>query len=125
MTRCAARPAPAVPRISVRWPSRNSARGYHRTTGCANRIGELKSNCQKHFYRRVTVNKQITSGFSKGASYTRGCKCAYPTDEFHGWGCKITGDHCMFLFPDSKSCATRYGEGPDADASCDSAESSS
>ena len=97
----------------------------HRTTGCANRIGELKSNCQKHFYRRVTVNKQITSGFSKGASYTRGCKCAYPTDEFHGWGCKITGDHCMFLFPDSKSCATRYGEGPDADASCDSAESSS
>lgn len=42
------------------------------------------------------------------------CKCSYPTDEFHGWGCKITGVECMFLFPDSKACAEKFNEGPDA-----------
>lgn len=60
------------------------------------------------------MNKQIKSGFSREVHWARGCKCAYPTDEFHGWGCKITGGACMFLYPDSKSCAERYGEGPDA-----------
>lgn len=44
------------------------------------------------------------------------CKCSKPTDEFHGWGCNITGGACMFLFPDSKRCAELYGEGPDAEA---------
>lgn len=42
------------------------------------------------------------------------CKAAYYTDEWHGYGCEITGDACMFLFPNSKACAERYGEGPDA-----------
>ena len=41
------------------------------------------------------------------------CKCSYQTDEFHGWGCKITGGECMFLFPDSKACAEKFNEGPD------------
>lgn len=42
------------------------------------------------------------------------CKDAYYTDEQHGYGCEITGGACMFLFPDSRACAERYGEGPDA-----------
>lgn len=25
------------------------------------------------------------------------CKCSYRTDEFHDWGCIITGGECMFL----------------------------
>lgn len=43
-----------------------------------------------------------------------GCKCAKPTDQYHGWECEITGGECMFLFPSSKACAETYGEGPDA-----------
>ncbi len=31
----------------------------------------------------------------------------------------VTGDDCMFMFPDSKACAEMYGEGPDADDSED------
>ena len=42
------------------------------------------------------------------------CKTAYHTDEYHGYGCDITGGACMFLYPDSKRCAEEYGEGPDA-----------
>lgn len=48
-----------------------------------------------------------------------GCSCARSTDEYHGWMCEITGGECMFLFPNSKLCAERYGEGPDADADDD------
>jgi hypothetical protein len=44
-----------------------------------------------------------------------GCKCAIEIDEFHGWGCTVSGDHCVYLIPNSKSCAKDYGEGPDAD----------
>lgn len=43
------------------------------------------------------------------------CKCAKVTDEYHGWECEITEGACMFLFPDSKACAEKYGEGPDAE----------
>lgn len=42
------------------------------------------------------------------------CKCAYPTDEYSGFGCEVTGGSCMFFIPDSKRCAELYGEGPDA-----------
>lgn len=42
------------------------------------------------------------------------CKAAYRTDEYHGYGCSITDGACMFLYPDSKQCAEKYGEGPDA-----------
>lgn len=42
-----------------------------------------------------------------------GCKCAKRADEYHGWECEITEGACMFLIPDSKSCAEIYGEGPD------------
>ena len=63
----------------------------------------------------IEMKKHIKSGFSGEMHYARGCKCAYHTDEFHGWGCKITGSACVFLYPDSKACAERYGEGPDAD----------
>lgn len=41
------------------------------------------------------------------------CKCARQSDEFHGWVCTVSGDACMFLFPNSKLCAEKYGEGPD------------
>ena len=43
-----------------------------------------------------------------------GCSCAKRTDEYHGWECEVSGGACMFLFPDSKACAEKYGEGPDA-----------
>ena len=43
------------------------------------------------------------------------CKCAYRTDEYHGWGCTITDGECVFLVPNSKACAEMYGEGPDAE----------
>lgn len=43
------------------------------------------------------------------------CKEAYCTDEWHGYGCRITEGACMFLYPDSKACAEQYGEGPDAE----------
>ncbi|MGL6198717.1 MAG: hypothetical protein ACRC3H_07265 [Lachnospiraceae bacterium] len=42
------------------------------------------------------------------------CKAAYRTDEWHGYGCDVSGGSCMFLYPDSKACAEKYGEGPDA-----------
>lgn len=42
------------------------------------------------------------------------CSCAKVTDEYHGWECDITGGACMFLYPSSKQCAEKYGEGPDA-----------
>ena len=44
----------------------------------------------------------------------RGCECASPTDEFHGWHCSVVDGACMYLMPDSKACARDYGEGPDA-----------
>ncbi len=43
------------------------------------------------------------------------CTAANHTDEYHGYECEITGGECMFLYPDSKRCAEKYGEGPDAD----------
>ena len=43
------------------------------------------------------------------------CTAAFRTDEFHGWGCNVSGDSCMFLVPNSKACAEQFGEGPDAD----------
>jgi len=42
------------------------------------------------------------------------CKCARPTDEYHGWSCTVTDGACVFLIPDSKRCAELYDEGPDA-----------
>ena len=43
-----------------------------------------------------------------------GCKAARATDEYHGWECAITEGPCVFLVPNSKLCAEKYGEGPDA-----------
>ena len=43
------------------------------------------------------------------------CQCASRTDEYNGWKCEITDGPCMFMIPDSKACAEKYGEGPDAD----------
>lgn len=42
------------------------------------------------------------------------CKCARHTDEFHGWACSVSDGPCMFMVPDSKQCAEKYNEGPDA-----------
>lgn len=41
------------------------------------------------------------------------CKCARPTDQYHGWECTVSGGECMLLIPSSKKCAEIYGEGPD------------
>lgn len=43
-----------------------------------------------------------------------GCKAAIPCDQYHGWECDISGSACVFLYPNSKACAEKYGEGPDA-----------
>lgn len=43
------------------------------------------------------------------------CKCAARTNQYHGWACEITDGACAFLLPDSKLCAAKYGEGPDAE----------
>ncbi len=43
------------------------------------------------------------------------CKYAEVTDEYHGWECSVTGGACMFLCPNSKACAEKYGEGPHAE----------
>jgi hypothetical protein len=41
------------------------------------------------------------------------CKCAsFDLDE--GWKCSVSGDRCVYMFPNSKSCAEEFGEGPDA-----------
>lgn len=50
------------------------------------------------------------------------CKAAYYTDEWHGYGCSITEGPCMFLFPNSKACAEKYGEGPDTNGEKDGEE---
>jgi hypothetical protein len=42
------------------------------------------------------------------------CKCARYDGEDGRWQCSVSGDGCMFLIPDSKACAERYGEGPDS-----------
>lgn len=43
-----------------------------------------------------------------------GCKASFRSDEWHGWGCEVTGGECMYARPNSKQCAREYGEGPDA-----------
>ena len=43
-----------------------------------------------------------------------GCSSSYITDEWHGYGCEITGGACAFVRPNSKACAEIFGEGPDA-----------
>lgn len=43
------------------------------------------------------------------------CKCAEFEAEDGRYTCSISGDGCMFMIPDSKLCAERYGEGPDAE----------
>lgn len=45
-----------------------------------------------------------------------GCKAAKQTDQYHGWECEITEGACLLFYPDSKVCAEKYGEGPDAAA---------
>lgn len=52
-----------------------------------------------------TKNRKIRSA---------GCSCSYITDEWHGYGCDVSGGECMFIIPNSKVCAEIYGEGPDA-----------
>mgnify|MGYP000869312071 CR=1 FL=1 len=38
------------------------------------------------------------------------CICAERTDEYHGWKCSITDGACMYLYPNQKACAEKYGE---------------
>lgn len=42
------------------------------------------------------------------------CKCAHFDEDTGRYKCDVSGDQCMFLFPSSKACAEKYGEGPDA-----------
>ena len=44
-----------------------------------------------------------------------GCSCAKFDVDSGRWSCSVSGDGCMFFLPDSKLCAERYGEGPDAE----------
>lgn len=40
----------------------------------------------------------------------KNCICAESTDEYHGWKCTITDGACMYLYPNQKACAEKYGE---------------
>ena len=42
-----------------------------------------------------------------------GCKVVEYFQE-DGFYCSITGDRCMFSFPNSRQCGDTFGEGPDA-----------
>lgn len=43
------------------------------------------------------------------------CRSAGVYDEDTGrFSCKVTGDDCFYLFPNSKACAAEFGEGPDS-----------
>ena len=42
------------------------------------------------------------------------CKSA-KYDEDDGYQCEVSGSSCMFMTPNSKACAEKFGEGPDAD----------
>lgn len=35
-------------------------------------------------------------------------------DEENRYYCQVTGDTCVYMFPDSARCAKDYNEGPDA-----------
>lgn len=43
-----------------------------------------------------------------------GCKCATFEPDEGRYSCSVSGDGCMYMFPNSKRCAEDYGEGPDA-----------
>ena len=36
------------------------------------------------------------------------CPNAKPTDQYHGWECKITGGECAFLYPNLELCKALY-----------------
>ena len=36
------------------------------------------------------------------------CPNAKPTDQYHGWECKITGGECMYFFPNYERCKKEY-----------------
>lgn len=42
------------------------------------------------------------------------CICARVAVLSVGWECSINGNECMFPCPDSKLCAEKYNEGPEA-----------
>ncbi len=77
------------------------------------------SAVRRWYIQYVTRNQQIQvhPPFLDGGRKEKAmaCKAARPTDEYHGWECEITGEACMFLIPNSKACAEKYREGPDAD----------
>lgn len=43
-----------------------------------------------------------------------GCTCARFDVDNGYYCCEVTGDSCIYIFPNSKACAEEYGEGPDA-----------
>ena len=43
------------------------------------------------------------------------CKAAKLDPDEGRYDCAVSGNQCIYLFPDSKRCAEEYGEGPDAD----------
>lgn len=42
------------------------------------------------------------------------CKCSKYEEDENRWYCSVSGDMCMYMWPDSKRCAKDYDEGPDA-----------
>lgn len=42
------------------------------------------------------------------------CKFAEFDKEFGRYYCDVTGSQCVFIIPNSKSCANMFDEGPDA-----------
>ena len=42
------------------------------------------------------------------------CKAAKFDPDEGRYYCDVSGDQCMYYIPNSKRCAEKYGEGPDA-----------
>lgn len=42
------------------------------------------------------------------------CKAAKFDPDEGRYYCDVSGDQCMYYIPNSKICAEKYGEGPDA-----------
>jgi hypothetical protein len=64
---------------------------------------------ENRMWKRVTMKefREYASQFQRN-----GCDCARKCEDYGGWMCTATGGTCMFLAPDSSSCASQYGKGP-------------
>lgn len=49
--------------------------------------------------------------FVKEQKQKTGCSYSY-FEKLEGYKCSVTGDRCMFIYPNAEACKDKYGEGP-------------